>query len=189
MAEPTDIDHANYAVRKAIAERQAAEYSRVQAFALSLFGPGYEPAGRHFLVTHEEEDRVRREGGKLTPVATVYTVRKGPEKRHFTVTDGVAKEVSGYEEAFGPLLLEPDPVRGFMHKGQFVHVHKHSLCWAPFELYEPRTAQELADARRRREERAEAKWQAAVEADATGSLFPEYIREQAEEARKKGRGR
>lgn len=54
--------------------------------------------------------------------------------------------------------------------------------------YAPRTAQQLADARDRREQKAGEKWQQEVEEEANASLVPEWVREQAAE-QKKGRKR
>jgi hypothetical protein len=47
----------------------------------------------------------------------------------------------------------------------------------------PKTADQLAAARDKREQKAEEKWQKEVEKEASASLFPEWIREQAAEQR------
>src|ERR1700730_14549296 len=114
----------------------------------------------------QEEERSRREGTPAKAAATVYTVRheQTGAKRHFVVgEDGGVKQVADYKEGFGPMLLEPHPTAGFTHNGQFVRTHRYSLCWAPFELYHPKTADQLAGQRATRErnkaERAEKKWQ------------------------------
>src|SRR5262249_54006620 len=60
---------------------------------------------------------------------------------------------ASYEAAFGDMLLEPHPTRGFEHRGKFCRIHRYSLCWAGFELYHPKTAEQLAQARARRGER------------------------------------
>jgi len=36
-------------------------------------------------------------------------------------------------------------------RGQVVHPHRYSLCWAPYELYVPKTAEQLAALRESRE--------------------------------------
>src|SRR5437588_855174 len=60
-------------------------------------------------------------------------------------------ENASYEAGFGSMLLEPHPSRGFEHRGQFVHTHRYSLCFAPYVLYEPKSAEELAALRISRE--------------------------------------
>jgi hypothetical protein len=54
---------------------------------------------------------------------------------------------------------EPDPVGGFHDKdGKFYHVHKYSLYWGGYETeYAPRSTEQLAAAREKREEKAAAK--------------------------------
>jgi hypothetical protein len=165
--EPTEQDRQNAAIRQAIADRQQADYNRVLRLAMGKFGPGWVPSGRHFLVEKVEEDRARREGGPVQAAATVFTVKheETGEKRHFTVgEDGKVTEVGNYEEGFGAMLTEPDPVRGFEHGGKWCPYHRYSLCWAPYELYHPRSAEQLASLRASRErgktEREEKEWAA-----------------------------
>jgi len=115
---------------------------------------GWLPSHRHFLLEKEEEERARSTGEKPRAAATVFTVRNvAGEKRHFTVEDGHVIQHESYEAGFGPMLLEPHPTRGFEHQGRFVHVHRYSLCWAGYELYQPKTAEELAALRAMRERR------------------------------------
>jgi hypothetical protein len=74
-AQPTAGDHQNARVRREIAARQEAEYRECEAWALEAFGPGWLPSGRHFLLDHDEEERVCYTGERPRPEATVYTVR------------------------------------------------------------------------------------------------------------------
>lgn len=145
------------------------------------------PTGRHYLVTHDEEESARSVGGPGTPAATVITAEKEGTKRYVLVLGDQLRECASYQDGFGAMLTEPDSVRGFHDKeGQFHRVHKYSLYWGGYETeYTPRTAEQLADAREKREEKAEAKWQAEVEKTANASLFPDFVREHMEENRKK----
>jgi hypothetical protein len=99
---------------------------------------------------------------------TVFTARNDTgDKRHFVIRDGTPVEVSGYEEGFGAMLKEPDPVRGFTDQaGVFRYVHRYSLCWAPIEMgAKVKTAEQLAALResrkRKKQEREDAAWNAA----------------------------
>ena len=149
--EPTERDIQNAKNRREIADRQAIEYGRVLGWAMSIMGPGWEPSGRHDLIEHDEEERARATGEKPVRIASVYTIKNGAgRKRHFTVVDGKAKECSGYEEGFGDMLHERHPTRGFTHKGEFCRTARYSLCWAGYEKYEPKTAEELAAMRVKR---------------------------------------
>ena len=189
-APPTHQDIENARRRQQIADRQRAEYEAALALAEAVFGQGWEPCGRHCLVTHEEEERARAVGGKAEPAATVYSARKDGVMRHFTLVGGTPVECASCEDGFGSLLTEPDPVRGFHDKGGVFHyVHKHSLYWAGYEPdYRPKNAEQLAAARARREQKAEDKERKEIDALAEGSLFPEWVKEQAQDA-KRGRKR
>ena len=163
--EPTEQDRANARLRREIADRQAREYGQVLAWAGRAFGPGWLPSHRHELVEKDAEERCRREGGRPRAAATVYTVRhqETGEARHFTVgADGDVTECASYEAGFGPMLLEPHPTKGFEHGGRFRRSHRYSLCWAPYDLYQPRTAEQLAALRagraRRKAERERKQW-------------------------------
>jgi len=159
--QPTAQDIKNAQVRQAIADRQAEEYGQCLRWALGAFGPGWLPSGRHFLLDKAVEDECRRTGDKPTPAATVYTVKNaGGRKRHFTVTDGRVREVASYQEGFGPMLNEPHPTMRIEIRGQEVAPHRYSLCWAPIELYHPKSADELAALRESREEKKAEKEQA-----------------------------
>ena len=56
-----------------------------------------------------------------------------------------------HEAGFGAMLLEPHPTRGFEHRGQWCRTHRYTLCWAPYELYNPKSAEQLAALRESRE--------------------------------------
>jgi hypothetical protein len=161
--EPTAQDHENARTRRAIADRQAREYAAILRLAVGAFGPGWMPSHRHFLVAKEEEERVRYTGERPRAAATVYTAKNtASDRRHFTAEGGRVVEHPSPEAAFGPMLLEPHPTRRVEHRGKQLAVHRYSLCWSPFELYEPRTAEQLAALRATRErkkaERQEKKW-------------------------------
>ena len=172
MSEPTAQDVENARIRQEIAERFQREYDQCAAWAEQLFGPRYEPNHRHFLLEKEDEDRCRRTGERPTPAATVFTVRHAEtsERRHFIIREGQPVEVAGYEEGFGPMLLEPHPTQGFTDQtGRFHHYHKFSLCWGGYERYVPKSAEQLAAMRDRRQEKA-------VEKEAIANpLFAEQI--------------
>ncbi len=177
--QPTDADRENKRIRRAIAERMEAAWVACAAWALKAFGAGWSPAYRHFLVSKEEEDLRRREGGTLRAAATVFTVKNDAgEKRHFTVSeDGQVRECAGYEEGLGPMLLEPDMGRTMEVRGQQVHPHRYSLCFAPYVLYEPKSAEQLAALRQSRErqraEREQARWKAENPLFAWAGIRPE----------------
>ena len=160
----TEHDRQNARVRAEIAERQAKAYSQVLAWALGVFGPGWLPSHRHYLVDREEEERVRYTGEPPVAAATVYTVRheETGQARHFTVADGRVVENPSMEAAFGPMLLESHPTRTVEVRGKHVHPHRYSLCWAAFDLYEPKAAEQLAALRvsreQKRAEREDRKW-------------------------------
>jgi hypothetical protein len=113
VSEPTEQDRQNAELRAGIASRERAKYGLAHALAVSVLGPGWTPTGRHYLATHDEAERARREGRPMRPVAEVITAERNGEKRHVRVIDGKADEVPGWREGFGALMDEPDPnVRG-----------------------------------------------------------------------------
>jgi hypothetical protein len=184
MTDPTPQDIANARRRAEIAARFQAEYALAEALAVSAFGAGWKPVCYHSLVDHDEADAPRRESRRLRPAAVVYTAEKDGERRHFVVVDGQAKEVAGYQQGFGGMLTEPHPTRTFTVKGQTHHVHRYGLYWAGYEPdYRPRSAEQLAAARRRREQKA-------VEKEAEERpLFADVIRPEGFDPRgPKGRG-
>lgn len=178
--QPTARDLQNARSRQVIAERQQQEYDRVVLWAMGKFGAGWLPSGRHFLLDHEEEVRCRRTGERPVAAATVFTVRNGEgQKRHFTVKDGQVTECSGYEEGFGPMLLERHPTMTIEVRGEKVHPHRYSLCWAPIETYQPRSAEQLAAARSTRERNKAAREQQKYEREYP--LFAEIERQEEAE--------
>jgi hypothetical protein len=162
-ATTTARDRDNARRRWEVAERQNREYDEVLTLALGAFGPGWFPSHRHFLVDREEEERARHTGERPQTAATAYTVKNAAGRaRHFTVENFRVVEHAGYDAAFGPMLLEPHPTRGFTHRGQWCPIHRYSLCWAPYERYEPKNAEQLGTLRAARErkkaEREERRW-------------------------------
>lgn len=155
---PTERDLENAAYRAEVAARMAEEYGRVRGWAL-VFGEGWLPSRRHFLVDKDEEDRVRYTSERPVAAATVYTVKnRAGEQRHFTVdAEGRVTEYATWEAGFGDMLLEPHPTRRIEVCGERVAPHRYSLCFAPYELYQPRSAGQLAEMRTRREERKQEK--------------------------------
>lgn len=182
MTAPTPQDEHNAAIRAEISARFRRDWDECAAHAERLFGPGWRPSHRHFLVDKDAEEVARRTGTRPVAAATVYTVRRGDERRHFMLRDGEPVEVESKEAGFGDMLYEPHPTQGFTDQtGQFHHFHRYSLCWSGYEIYEPRTAAQLAEARARREERA-------VEALAEAQpLFADEIRETQAKAEPRAR--
>ncbi|SRR5579883_834065 len=152
-AQPSSQDIENARIRAEVAARFQQEFDQCAARAEQLFGPGYEPSHRHFLLDKEDEDRCRRTGERPKPAATVYTVRYTETglRRHFMLHDGKPLEVGGYASAFGEMLNEKHPTMRIEVSGEMVAPHRYSLCWAPIETYKPKTALQLAEARARRQ--------------------------------------
>jgi hypothetical protein len=181
--EPTHQERENARRRQEIADHFRNQYLEALALAEQVLGPGWEPTGFHTLVEKDEEDRAHRTNTKPVPAAKVITAAKDGVKRHFRVE--TMAECETPEAGFGDMLMEPHPTKGFEHRGQWCRIHRYSLCWGWYESsYAPKSAEDLAAARERREDKAEKKWQAQVDKDAANSLFPEITREIAEEARK-----
>jgi hypothetical protein len=63
------------------------------------------------------------------------------------------RECAGYEESFGEMLLERHPTMRIEVRGEKVPPHRFSLCFAPDELYVPKTAEQLASLRVSREKK------------------------------------
>ena len=162
-ARVTEHDRENERVRREIADAQLAAYTEVLKWALGAFGSSWIPSHRHFLVDRDEEARVRYTDERPISAATVYTVKNEEgEARHFTVENGRVVEHESYEAGFGPMLLEPHPTHGFEHRGQWCRIHRYSLCFAPYDLYTPKAAEQLAALRvereRRKAQREDKKW-------------------------------
>ena len=181
---PNQRDIANADLRAGIAARLQAEYDEALAQAVAIFGPGWVPSGRHFLLDKDEEERARKSGGRMAPAATVYSASKDGVKKHFTIIEGEPTECTSVEEGFGPLLHENHPTRGFEHNGQWLPIRRFSLYWAGYEPnYRPRTAEQLAAARTKREQRA-------VEKEAQANpLFADIILAEGLLPNRKGRPR
>lgn len=131
QAQPTEQDWENARIRQEIAARQAQEYDQVQAWTEAAFGPGWRASHRHFLLSKEEEERVRYTSERPQAAATVYTVRhvKTGEPRNFTVSaEGNVTECESYQAGFGAMLFEPHPTAGFTHQGKWCPYHRYSLC-------------------------------------------------------------
>ena len=163
VPQPTVQDYENERVRREIAARQEAEYTACLTWATKVFGPGWHPSHKHFLIDKAEEARVRFTSEKPKAAATVFTVKNAiGEKRHFTVQHGEVQECESYEQGFGSMLHEPHPTMTIEVGGKTVHPHRYSLCFAPFELYYPKSAEQLAASRAIREknkkERDDKKW-------------------------------
>jgi hypothetical protein len=173
MTEPTHQDRENAARRQEIAVKARREYDEAVVLTQAALGEGWIPRGRHMLVDKDEEDERRRTGGQFRAAATVYSARKGGVEKHFTFSDGVPMECTSVEEGFGGLYHEKHPTKGFEHRGQWIPYQRYSLYWAGFETdYRPKTAEQLAAAREKRQERA-------VEREAEAApLFADLIREE-----------
>src|SRR4051812_50218948 len=57
----------------------------------------------------------------------------------------------GDQEGFGKHPLEPHPTMRIEVRGQLVPPHRYSLIWAGCEVYEPKSAEQLAQLRASRE--------------------------------------
>jgi hypothetical protein len=179
--QPSPLDIENAARRREIADRFRREYEDALSLATSLFGPGWEPTGKHFLLDRDHEADCRRTGQRPVPAATVITVRNAEgRKRHFRA-DGEPRECETVEAGFGEMLYEPHPTKRFTWNEKEIAPHRYSLCWGWFEPdYKPKSAEQLAAARERREEKA-------VEREAEGSLFADIIRAEGYQPKRRGR--
>ena len=154
--QPTDQDRENARIRQEIAKRQAETYSEAQQLALAVLGPGWTPWMKLSLI-----DSDHRQNGDTEPVATVYKVYRGEdrltEKSVFLrrMPDGQVVKADSYEPLLCDLLHEKHPTRTVEVQGQQMAVAKYELCWSALELYHPKTAEELAQARTSRERRKE----------------------------------
>src|SRR5437879_2784613 len=84
--QPTAWDHESARIRRDIAEKMQGEYDACQAWAVKVFGPGWEPSCRHFLLEKDHEDHCRKTGERPKASFTVYTAKNDQgEARHFTV--------------------------------------------------------------------------------------------------------
>ncbi len=162
--QPTEQDRQNAAIRRVIADRQAAEYDEAQALADAALGPGYTPWMRLSLIDSDHH-RTRN----TTPVATAFKVCRGEQRLSENsvylrrMPDGQVRRADSYEPLFGELLHEPHPTRRLEIRGELVPAPRWTLVWSALERYQPRTAEELAALRESRErkkaEREAKRWQ------------------------------
>lgn len=157
-ADPTSQEIENARVRRHIADRQAEEYAEAEALALAALGPGWKPWMKLTLI-----DSDHRATGNTEPVATVYKVHQGPQRLNENsiylreLPDGQILQADRYEPLFGELLQAPHPTRTLIIRGEPVPCPRYELYWSALELYQPRSAEQLAAARAKREQRAIAK--------------------------------
>lgn len=153
MTAPTPEEIERAARRQEIAERWNARYYEARLWALACFGPGWEPSHKHMLVTHEEAMASREKGTPCTAAHTIYTVKRSDgERRHFMVVGGTPVACEEYKKAWAELMLTPHPTRRLKNfKGEEFAPHLYELHFAPFELYEPQSAEALAKGRVARE--------------------------------------
>jgi hypothetical protein len=177
MTQPTERDIRNAALRKAVAERQQAAWDECLRLADAALGPGWEPWMKLVLV-----DSDHRKTGDETPVAVAYKVRKG--KRNDRAVRYVGQGPNGlicseqYEDVFGPLLTELHPTKTIEVMGKPVPLPRWQMYWSALELYEPRSAEQLAAARVTRQRNKTAKEQQKYERDRP--LFAEIDRQEKE---------
>ena len=183
-ASPTSQEIENARVRAEIADRQAEEYAEAERLALTALGPGWTPWMKLSLL-----DSDYHQTGKTQAVATVYKVYRGEKRLSENAVyvrrmpDGEIKHADSYEPLFGDLLHEPHPTRTMEVKGKQVPCPRYSVGWSALELYEPRSADQLAAARIKREKRV-------IDSEAQENpLFAEQIRSGQWRPEKKRRGR
>jgi hypothetical protein len=171
MSDPNNQDIANAALRQAIAARQNEEFAEVERLAHAVLGPEWKPWMALRLL-----DADHRQTGNTTPVATVFKVYRGEERLTENsvfirrISDGQVLTAGSYEPLFADLLTEKHPTKTVEVKGQHIPVGRYELCWSALEQYHPRSAESLAAAREKREERA-------VEKEALANpLFADQIR-------------
>jgi hypothetical protein len=183
-AQPTPQDIENARVRRQIADRQAEEYAEAERLALEALGPGWIPWMKLTLI-----DSDHHRTGNTEPAATAYKVCRGENRLTENsvylrrMPDGQVVYADRYEPLFGELLQEPHPTRTLEVRGQQVPCPRYSLCWSALERYEPRSAEQLAAARVKRQQRA-------IEKEAQEHpLFAEQIRAGEGRTEKKPGGR
>lgn len=141
MTEPTPAECERAAMRADIAARQHAQHLQALTFTEAVFGDGWIPTGKHFLVDKEDERRARETGSPMVAAATVYSAAKDGAKRLFYFIDGRPTECASVETGFGAMLHETHPTLGFLRKGQWAPYPRYSLYWSGFEPgYRPKNA-------------------------------------------------
>jgi hypothetical protein len=183
-ARPTFQEMENARVRHEIADRQAEEFAEAEQLALKALGPGWTPWMKLSLI-----DSDHRHTGNTETAATAYKVYRGEKRltensvyvRRFP--DGTMRHADNYDELFGDLLTEKHPTRTVEVKSQQVPVGRYELVWGALELYKPRSPEQLAAGRVKRQQRA-------IEEDAQENpLFAEQIRAGEWRPEKRRRGR
>lgn len=173
MAEPTEQDLLNAAFRQAIAQAEAERFGHARRLVWGALGPGWEPACRRVLIDKAEEALARKECRKPEVAAMVITARhrgNGSHRHLRIIWDQVVGVHETYEAAFGEMLMEHHPTLRLEVRGRMVAPPRYSLCWAGYEVSSPKSAEQLALLRERRE--AKAVEQAAAELP----LFAEQVR-------------
>jgi len=156
-----DIENAER--RKVMAAVQNAEFALCESLALRALGPGWSPWMKLSLL---ESDYHRRAGPPAVR-ATAYKVYRGDarlsaESIYLMERDGAVITAETPEELFGDLLTERHPTYGFEQDGRWIAFDRWCITWSALELYHPRSAEQLAEARvnreRKRAERELQKW-------------------------------
>ncbi len=182
-ASPSPQDIENARTRREIAARQNEVYAEAEHLALAALGPGWTPWMKLSLI-----DSDHRRTGDTEPAATAYKVYRGEQRLTENsaylrkMPDGQILSAGSHEPLFGDLLHEPHPTRTIEVRGRQAPCPRYHLYWSALERYEPRSAEQLAASRVKREERA-------IEKQAhTYPLFAEQIRSGEWRAEKKSRG-
>jgi hypothetical protein len=157
-AIPTRQELHNARIRRRVAARQAEEYAEVEQLALEALGPGWTPWMKLSLI-----DSDSRRTGNAQPAATVYKVCRSDHRLSANsvyirrMPDGQVLHADSYQPLFGDILQAPHPTRTIEVRGQKVPSPRYHLYWSALELYAPRSAEQLAAARLKRQARAIAK--------------------------------
>jgi hypothetical protein len=168
---PTHKEIENARLRREIARHQAEEYAEAERLALVALGPGWTPWMKLYLLNSNGP------GGETSePVAIAYKLYRGDQRLSENsvyvrrMPDGRVLQAERYEPLFGDLLFEPHPTRTVEVGGKPAPCPRYNLYWSALERYAPRSAEQLAAARVKREQRA-------IDRQATvNPLFKEQIR-------------
>lgn len=158
MTGPTEQDRQNAERRQAIADLQFAEYQEAYLMALGKLGEGFTPWMKIVLL-----DSDHRRTGNREPGAVVYKVYRGEQRTSENsvflrrMPDNRVAVADNYEELVATLLAEKHATKTVEVRGERVPCDRWEVCWQPLDLYRPKSATALADARQRREEKATAK--------------------------------
>ena len=178
-AAPTSQEIENARIRREIAARQTEEYAEAERLAFAALGPGWKPWMKLSVI-----DSDHRRNGNNEPVAIAYKVYRGEERLTANsayvrrMPDGQVLHADRYEEVFGDLLHEPHPTRTLEVGGEHVPCPHYHVYWSSVERYEPRSAEQLAAGRVKREQRA-------INREAEENpLFAEQIRDEGTQPRR-----